>query len=220
DAPPTSNKLETGMPPFCAFDNFANDSSGTTKYAQYTYLGSGTIVQVTHPAVTNGLTLTYGSGGTYGGFDRFGRIVDQQWTNGAGTSNLDRYQYAYDRAGNRIYRKARPSNNPTGQDESYGYDNLQRLIDFRRGGLSGNDVTVPDDGFSLEQRWDVLEALGDWRTFTWQVFDLSPDPSEPVTQSRTHNAANELTAISGTGADWIDPVYDAAGNMTKAPKPG
>jgi hypothetical protein len=31
-------------------DNMADDSSGTHKYARYTYLGSGTIVQVSHPA--------------------------------------------------------------------------------------------------------------------------------------------------------------------------
>jgi hypothetical protein len=46
---------------------------GTTKTAaQYTYLGAGTIVQVDHPAVYGGLTLTYGSAGAYTGFDRFG----------------------------------------------------------------------------------------------------------------------------------------------------
>ena len=37
-------------------DNMANDGSGTTKYAQYTYLGASTVVQAAHPAVTNGLT--------------------------------------------------------------------------------------------------------------------------------------------------------------------
>jgi hypothetical protein len=42
-----------------------------------------------------------------------------------------------------------------------------------------------------------------------------------VTQTRTHDAANELTAISGgVGGTWISPVYDASGNMTQALKPG
>jgi hypothetical protein len=75
-------------------DNIADDSSGTTKYAQYTYLGSGSIVKVDHPAVTNGLSLSYGSGGTYSGFDRFGRIIDQKWT--ANGSAIDEFTYGYE----------------------------------------------------------------------------------------------------------------------------
>jgi len=43
-------------------DNIAADGDGTTKYAQYTYLGASTMVKVAHPAVTNGLNLTYGTG--------------------------------------------------------------------------------------------------------------------------------------------------------------
>jgi YD repeat-containing protein len=42
-----------------------------------------------------------------------------------------------------------------------------------------------------------------------------------VTQTRTHDAANGLTRISGgVGGTWISPVYDASGNMTQALKPG
>ena len=43
-------------------DNIAADGDGTTKYAQYTYLGASTMVKVAHPAVTNGLNLTHGTG--------------------------------------------------------------------------------------------------------------------------------------------------------------
>jgi hypothetical protein len=32
---------------------------GRAKYADYTYLGAGTVVKVAYPAVTNGLALTY-----------------------------------------------------------------------------------------------------------------------------------------------------------------
>ena len=52
--------------------------------------------------------MTYiapGDGGDkYVGLDRFGRVVDQRWKNGAGT-DLDRFQYAYDRDSNRKYRE-------------------------------------------------------------------------------------------------------------------
>jgi RHS repeat-associated protein len=40
---------------------------------------------------------------------------------------------------------------------------------------------------------------------------------EAATQDRSHDAANELTSISGS---WIDPTYDDAGNMISGPKPG
>ena len=49
--------------------------------------------------------------------------------------------------------------------------------------------------------------MGDWDGFT----------EGAATQTRGQNAANETTDISGT---WVDPVYDAAGNMTTMPKPG
>ena len=63
------------------------DEEDTTTYAAYTYLGAGTIVQVAHPAVSGGLVLTYGSAGNYTGWDRFGRVVDQRWTNSAETTD-------------------------------------------------------------------------------------------------------------------------------------
>lgn len=36
-------------------------------------------------------------------------------------------------------------------------------------------------------------------------------------QTRTNNAANEITSVSGS---WVTPTYDAAGNMVSAPKAG
>ena len=50
-----------------------DESPGGDDFAQYTYLGAGTIVNTAHPDVTGGLNLTYGAGGTYNGLDRFGR---------------------------------------------------------------------------------------------------------------------------------------------------
>jgi hypothetical protein len=41
------------------------------------------------------LTLTYGSGGTYGGLDQFDRVVDQNEPKGDGVI-VDRCQYGYD----------------------------------------------------------------------------------------------------------------------------
>jgi hypothetical protein len=35
------------------------------------------------------------------GLDRFGRVVEQKWTDGAGATILDHFSYTYDRAGSR-----------------------------------------------------------------------------------------------------------------------
>jgi hypothetical protein len=38
------------------------------------------------------------------GLDRFGRVIDQDWVNTATGASTDRFQYAYDRAGNVLER--------------------------------------------------------------------------------------------------------------------
>jgi RHS repeat-associated protein len=191
-------------------DNIANDSSGTTKYVQYTYLGAGAVVKETHPQVTNGLVLDYSQGGTYAGWDRFMRVIDQKWTNTAGTTTIDEYQYAYDRASNRL---SRDNTTTTGKDEYYTYDGLNRLSGYNRGNLSSGAIT--DAAANFNQKW-TLDSLGNWRSFQW---DDTGGGNSYTTQSRASNSANETGAITGTGADWLDPVYDAAGNMSSSPKP-
>jgi len=174
----------------------ADDSGGSvgTHLEQYSYLGAGTIVQVEHPAVQGGLTLSYDPDGdhSYGGWDRFGRIIDQEWTDGAGTTTLDEFTYTYDRSSNRLTRT-----NALNEDfsEAYTYDGLDRLIDTNR------------DAADF-QSWN-LDQLGNWAGFT----------DQGSTQTRTHNAANEIGTISGQ-LDWIDPAYDSAGNMISGPKAG
>ena len=76
-------------------DNLADSSGGTTVYAEYTYLGAGTIAKVAHPAVTGGLNLVYDPDGddSFDGLDRGvyppsfgrGRVVDQRWQNSTPT---------------------------------------------------------------------------------------------------------------------------------------
>ena len=51
------------------------------------------------------LDLWGGSSGSYSGLDRFGRIVDQHWTNSAGTTTLDRFAYGYDRNSSRTWKQ-------------------------------------------------------------------------------------------------------------------
>ena len=88
----------------------AASPSSSQNYADYTYFGAGTVIKVTHPAVSNGLELDYGTGGTYGGIDRsrasqrsaasqssIGRVIDQKWENTAASTTFDRFKYGHDR---------------------------------------------------------------------------------------------------------------------------
>jgi len=73
-----------------------------------------------------------------------------------------------------------------------------------------------------------LDALGNWRTYG---VDSDGNGTNDLDQTRVHNAVNEIDttddhgdtagdAIAATtGSNWIDPVYDAAGNMRQGPQP-
>ena len=183
----------------------AGDASGATRFAEYAYLGAGTIVSVAHPAVSGGLMLDYNPSGNadgnpndnYSGWDRFGRVVDQRWTDGAGTADLDRYSYTYDGNSNRTSRTNLVETNGV-LDEDYTYDGLNRLVDTNR---NGTDL----------QSWN-LDSLGNWSSFT----------DEGTTEERTFNAANEIQNISSPAVppeDAVSPEFDAAGNMISGPRP-
>ncbi|MDD4892026.1 MAG: hypothetical protein PHU85_19060, partial [Phycisphaerae bacterium] len=77
-------------------------AGGGTTYVAYSYLGSSTIVSVSHPAVAGGLTLDYGATGS-AGLDRLGRVVDQKWS--VAGNAADEFRYGYDAAGNRQFRE-------------------------------------------------------------------------------------------------------------------
>jgi hypothetical protein len=121
-------------------DNLASQAGqpqDSAKYVAYTYLGAGTIVQAAHPAVSGGLTLSYGSAeANHPGLDGLGRVVEQKWTDGSGSAVRDHYQYGYDRASSRVWRKnvLAPS-----RGELYAYDELGRLLRAGRGTLNDSN---------------------------------------------------------------------------------
>jgi len=105
------------------------NGADTETYAAYTYLGTGTIVGIAHAEVTGGLKLNYGSSGTYGGFDQFGRVISQLWENNASTTTFDEYTYVHDAMGNRT---SRDNELHADFDETYAYDEVYRLIGSER----------------------------------------------------------------------------------------
>jgi RHS repeat-associated protein len=182
-----------------------SDSSGMLE--AYQYLGLNTVIERSHPQ--SGVDLTYlqqlgeavgDAGDRYTGLDRFGRVVDQRWLKTANGSATDRFQYGYDKVGNRLYQDNLI--NPAyaelyhANGAANGYDAFNRLTDFARGTLNAAKdaiMGVP----SHSQNW-ALDALGNWNAVT----------TDGVTQNREHNAQNQITAIT----DQAAPVYDNNGN--------
>lgn len=184
-----------------SISRFSALKDGATTLESYDYLGLGTVVKRGH--AQSGVDLTYikasgesngDAGDQYTGLDRFGRVVDHRWR----TSSVekDRYQYGYDRNGNRLYRDNLVN---TAFGELYAYDNLNQLTSFDRGTLNGSKNGLTGAA-SRSQDWDY-DAIGNFDSVT-------TDGGSAVT--RTHNKQNEITAVSGA----TSPVFDANGNMT------
>lgn len=177
-----------------------SDATGTLE--GYSFLGLGTVMVRDHPQP--GVALTYvkqgpeangEAGDQYRGLDRFGRVVDQRWIDTGTGAALDRFQYGYDRGGNRTYRDNLVS---TGFGEVYAYDGLGQLTGFDRGTLNGTRDGITGT-VARSQDWDY-DALGNWES-------LATNGGTPV--ARTHNRQNEVTAAGAASL-----VFDANGNMT------
>ncbi|RLS39737.1 MAG: hypothetical protein DWH82_05100, partial [Planctomycetota bacterium] len=134
------------------------------------------------------------AGDQYTGLDRFGRIADQRWINGSNT-DVDRYQYGYDRDGNRLYKDNKVL---ASLSEVYTYDLLNQLATYKLGTLNGTKTDVTGSP-SNSQSWDY-DAVGNWDSIT----------TNSTTQTRTTNKQNEITAVSGA----TTPTYDSNGNLT------
>jgi YD repeat-containing protein len=163
-------------------------------------LGLGIVVRRGH--VQPGFDITYikqvgesdgDAGDQYIGLDRFYRIVDQRAI--SGTTDLDRFQYGYDRNGNRLWRDNLVN---AAFGELYAYDGLNQLVSMDRGTLNGSKTGLTGSA-SRSQDWDY-DSLGNWDSVT----------TDGSAQTRGHNAQNEITGISGA----TTPTYDANGNLT------
>ncbi|MFV0444438.1 MAG: RHS repeat-associated core domain-containing protein [Planctomycetaceae bacterium] len=124
-------------------------------------------------------------------------------------------QYGYNRASSRIWRKdLMATANSAEYDELYSYDGLQRLGDMARGTLNSTKTGLTTETFG--QCW-TLDATGNWQQFRQ---DSDGNGVWNLEQTRTANPVNEITDIAATtGATWVTPAYDPAGNMTTIPQP-
>jgi RHS repeat-associated protein len=187
------------------------DTGTETVEASYKYMGLGTVVEEKYDVA--GIRLTYLTGDSVTGLDKFGRIHEQVWKD-ASDGLIDDYLYTYDHAGN-VTNKANQLHHVL--DETLTYDALSRLASTKLGNNS-----------NPYQAW-TLDAQGNWSNFQQ---DQNSDGTLDLDQQRAANSANELDVNNNhadnpgdsigatTGANWLDPTYDAAGNMTSAPKTG
>ena len=193
---------------------------GATHLADYSYLGLGSVVQQDSPEASLRYTLISltgtndpDTGDIYAGLDRFGRVKDCRWRNTFLNTDLSRVQYGYNRNSSRTWR-ANPTDPAQHYDWSYGYDGLQRVKYGDRGTLNGAKTEVTDQQFA--QCW-TLDSTGNWQGFRQ---DDNGDGVWDLVQSRAANPVNEITdIINSLGSAWVNPEYDAAGNMFTVPQP-
>jgi RHS repeat-associated protein len=168
------------------------DTTAGVNFEAFKYMGAGTVIERLRPDINVTLSMLSFSGTTgdagdkYTGLDRFGRVVDQRWTQGTTATSLviDRYGYTYDRNSNRLTRSnaLAPS-----FSETYTYDALNQITSFTRSA-----------GALSNQVWQ-FDALGNWTSVT----------NDGNFVARTTNAQNELTQLGG-----FVLAYSPTGNLT------
>jgi hypothetical protein len=202
--------------------------------ANYAYTGASRRVW----ALLGGVILqsvAAASGSGYDGLDRFGRLRDLHYQTGSsGGPTLHRYQYDYDKAGNRTYalvQQADWQGQPHVNDRSwlYKYDRRQRLIGGQMGTLTftpegpmvqpSAQVPIP-----TETTWE-LDNLGNW---SGDGDPATPGPQSVITVGQLDgqggadtsilhhevDSANELLEVVRNGLST--PILtDPAGNLTR-----
>lgn len=138
-------------------------------------------------------------------YDPMGRLQKRTYANGALTNwiydnedritrlehaNVQTWNYLYSPEGDVLMRSDLTTAN---QSEAYAYDGLHRLIDYKRGPVTGDKVSSP----TFFQNW-TLDKVGNW----------TAQNSKSTNEVRTHNALNEITALGGAPI-----IHDADGNL-------
>ncbi|QDU44544.1 tRNA3(Ser)-specific nuclease WapA precursor [Symmachiella dynata] len=192
--------------------NLREANSSGTVLAQYSLSATEHLSVVDYPVIDVKLDYSQGTSGTYEGMDRFGRVKDHYWEGYNSTADVDRFHYGYDYSSSRTYRDIDSAIYATDdQDQTYAHDGLDRVKAFKEGTLSGGSIA----GTPTKERDWVLQRSGNWSNFT----EVSNSTTN-LSQSRTVNAANEITNVTETvGPSWATPAYDASGNMESIPSP-
>ncbi len=179
--------------------------------ASYEYAGTGRRVRT---GLGNGVMQEVAGGSGYSRLDRFGRITDLMFRSSTGVKQ--RFEYGYDKAGNRIYTNATQltaDGTALFDDRSwlYGYDDLNRLISAEIGKLNTSNLTIAPSGTVPSRLW-TLDNLGNWSgTESLPGLQFSGSTTDAVTHEV--DFANQITRVSESTGDRTDFVYDTVGNL-------
>ncbi|MCG3136725.1 MAG: hypothetical protein HJJLKODD_00561 [Phycisphaerae bacterium] len=193
------------------------DDSALGILSNYDYMGTGRRIGLT---LGNGINQTVFDGLTYAGLDRYGRLVDLDYDSALGAT-LQRYQYGYDRAGNRTFaRVTQLSSHDNDRSWFYQYDDLQRLVDAHMGELLPDNSAIVPTAPNTQHTW-LLDNLGNWSggddvtgsfmKFTDADGDGTPDDLDWI--HHAVNADNEIASLTADGSPPTNFIYDPAGNL-------
>ncbi len=184
----------------------------TGKKAEYTRVGLGRFVEITLPEPDVRMSMLKPGGGSdgdsgdpYDGFDRFGRVQQIRWEKITGGVILDGWQWGFDQASNRTWRKNLVA--ASGQDEAYGYDGLYQIVRDAVGTLNTNHTAI--GGVPVEEENFSYDPTGNWLGY-----QKDENGSTVLDQARANNRDNQLVQIDGSSSLL---AYDRAGNATKVP---
>ncbi len=153
--------------------------------------GSPAVTQYTYDLDNNRLTAA-NRNGTSASYTYNANDWATQLTHSHGLTPIAGFVYVYDNEGHRL---SQMNQTDSTDSETYTYDAIDRLTGFDVGTLSGGTIHSPP---LIAESYN-LDAVGNWSGVT----------SNGVTQTRTHNAVNEIATISGAP----NPTYDANGNL-------
>ena len=179
---------------------------------EYSRAGLGRFVKIAYPQPAVEMSMLRPGGGSegdsgdpYDGYDRFGRVQEMRWQKTSDSSVLDGWQWGYNEASNRMWKKNLVT--ASGQDEAYGYDGLYQVIRDAVGTLNTNRTAI--GGIPGEEEDFTYDPTGNWLGYRKDA-----NSSVVLDQSRSNNKDNQLTQIDGSSSLL---AYDRAGNATKVP---
>ena len=195
-----------------AIKDNSGGSPGAT-LAAYSYLGQGGIVQVDYQEPDIRFDLAFGAGSDpYDGLDRFdprGRssLAELLQLGGCGADQARLRPLRATVSGGKT--RWPPPVAPI-STSFMAMMACTKLKSRQRGDIDAGHTAISSKNFAED--W-TLDMTGNWPLFRQ---DTDGNGTWDLNQSRTHDAANEITQIAGSSSHV---AHDRAGNMTRMPKP-
>jgi RHS repeat-associated protein len=150
------------------------------------------------------------------GYDGAGRLIGKRHFNSSSGGVIVGNTTAYDMSSNKLFERALHAESRSFLYDQY--DSMDRLLDYQRGVLASGGGSVSTaislPGTNQQQTYD-LDALGNWSST-----DITLEGADDsITQSRTHNKLNEVTAY-GVSPTSTPVLYDQGNNSGTPPKKG